>query len=119
MEIVALPVNNLALIIIFIVLDKKMNSITYTHILIWWRDLADGLRYLHKKGIMHRGIMLENVLLFDSCRTAKISDFGHAKEIHHSSNIPLKDLPHGPLELLQGKLFKFFYLVSCQQYIFH
>ncbi len=84
------------------------------HVLIWWRDLTDGLRYLHEMGIMHRDLKLENVLLFDDCRTAKISDLGRANPIRHSTNTPLKDLPHGPVELLQGDFFLILYLVRLQ-----
>ncbi len=54
---------------------------------------------------MHRDLKLENVLLFEDCRTAKIADFGRAKEINFSHNTTLNDLPHGPAEFWQGNFF--------------
>ncbi len=54
---------------------------------------------------MHRDLKLENVLLFDSCRTAKIADLGRAKEIDNSVNTELDDLAHGPPELRKGNVF--------------
>ncbi len=86
-------------------LKSDSQRIVCKHVLIWWRDLSDGLRYLHGKGIMHGDLKLENVLLFDNCRTAKISDLGHSKDLRHSTNAKVDDLPHGPAELREGNFF--------------
>ncbi|CAH2107887.1 unnamed protein product [Euphydryas editha] len=43
----------------------------------YWRQLADGLLYLHQRGVAHRDIKPENLLL-DQDDNIKISDFGMA-----------------------------------------
>lgn len=44
-----------------------------------FRQILEGLDYMHSVRIAHRDIKLENVLLVDN--TAKISDFGHSIEV--------------------------------------
>ena len=43
-------------------------------------QLADGLRYMHKKGIIHRDVNPSNMMVLDD-RTVKILDFGIAKKV--------------------------------------
>lgn len=43
----------------------------------YWRQLAAGLRYLHRRGVAHRDLKPENLLL-DHDDNVKISDFGMA-----------------------------------------
>ena len=47
------------------------------------KGILNGLKYLHDKNIVHRDLKPENVLLFGrkSIETAKIWDFGLAKEL--------------------------------------
>ena len=42
-----------------------------------FQQIINGLEYLHLKGIAHRDIKLENILM-DKDNNAKISDFGFA-----------------------------------------
>ena len=46
----------------------------------WYRDLAESLTYIHGKGIVHRDVSLENVLVGPDGR-AVLSDFGVSKVI--------------------------------------
>lgn len=46
-----------------------------------FRQLAEGVAYLHQSNIAHRDLKLENVLVFDEAGSVqlKISDFGFAE----------------------------------------
>ncbi|OWR49255.1 Serine/threonine-protein kinase grp [Danaus plexippus plexippus] len=50
----------------------------------YWRQLVDGLAYLHSRGVAHRDIKPENLLL-DADDHLKISDFGMATLFRHGS----------------------------------
>jgi serine/threonine protein kinase len=52
----------------------SLNDAQYLTII---KNIAAGLDYLHKAGILHRDIKLENILLNDNLQ-AKIADFGSA-----------------------------------------
>ncbi len=102
-----MPLNNLALIFFHSFGRKQATNRIHARPdlvarLDRWLEISSG------EGILHRDLKLENVLLFDNCRIAKIADFGCAKAMHHSANTPLTDLPYGPNDLLQGDFFYFY-----------
>ena len=48
----------------------------------WTEQLLLALRYLHERGVAHRDLKLENVLLQDNQGTQlKIADFGFATQV--------------------------------------
>jgi len=47
----------------------------------WLGQLAGALAAAHAKGIVHRDVKLENVLIVDGSQTAKLVDFGIAKSV--------------------------------------
>ncbi|XP_040596646.1 testis-specific serine/threonine-protein kinase 4 isoform X2 [Mesocricetus auratus] len=54
----------------------------------WFSQMALGIAYLHSKGIVHRDLKLENLLL-DKRENVKISDFGFAKMVMVPSSQPV------------------------------
>jgi serine/threonine protein kinase len=48
-----------------------------------FRQVVDGLQYCHSKGIVHRDMKLDNLLL-DESGTVKICDFGVSKQLTSS-----------------------------------
>lgn len=54
------------------------------------KAVVQGLRYLHKKSIMHRDIKGQNVLV-DNNGIAKLTDFGASEKIHTVVEYATKD----------------------------
>ncbi len=70
-------------------LDKKitvMGSFPEEVCRYYFKELLDGLDYLHKNGIAHRDIKPENIL-FDSECTLKIADFGASTKFDENGRI--------------------------------
>ncbi|KAI1320077.1 hypothetical protein EDD11_002049 [Mortierella claussenii] len=58
---------------------KKKGRFTESESRFVFRQLLEGVKYLHDRGIVHRDLKLENILLMDEDNLAvKISDFGLA-----------------------------------------
>ncbi|KAJ5664755.1 DNA damage response protein kinase DUN1 [Penicillium macrosclerotiorum] len=65
-----------------IVTKQKLSESETRHI---FRQLFEGLKYLHDRGIVHRDIKPENILVADKKLTVKLGDFGLAKIIGEDS----------------------------------
>ncbi|KAJ6009807.1 hypothetical protein N7522_004823 [Penicillium canescens] len=65
-----------------IVTQQKLSEDEARHV---FRQLFDGLKYLHERGIVHRDIKPENILLADKLLSVKLGDFGLAKIIGEDS----------------------------------
>jgi serine/threonine protein kinase len=58
--------------------DARGDAITPKTQIIWAKDIAIGMAYLHKEGVLHRDLKSQNVLLTHEWR-CKIADFGISK----------------------------------------
>lgn len=58
--------------------DKQFAGADEDHVAMWYEDLRDALVYIHARGIIHRDIKLQNVLVGPDGH-AVLSDFGIAK----------------------------------------
>ena len=58
--------------------DADMGGVDEDQVAIWYEDLREGLAYIHDKGILHRDLKLQNVLIGPDGH-AVLSDFGVAK----------------------------------------
>lgn len=75
---------------------------------IWFRQLHDGLYYMHAKALVHRDLKCENILL-DLNNNLKITDFGFAKKIVKTKTGDVKysetycgSYAYAPPEILKG-----------------
>ncbi|KAJ5766381.1 uncharacterized protein N7511_003997 [Penicillium nucicola] len=66
----------------WIVTNQKLSENDTRHV---FRQLFEGLKYLHERGIVHRDIKPENILLADKNLSVKLGDFGLAKIIGEDS----------------------------------
>uniref|UniRef100_A0AC34GID2 Protein kinase domain-containing protein n=1 Tax=Panagrolaimus sp. ES5 TaxID=591445 RepID=A0AC34GID2_9BILA len=72
----------------------------------FFRQLLNGLGYIHACGIVHRDVKPENLLLTKN-NTLKISDFGMATVFRHQGSQRLLEtrcgtMPYAAPEVLQG-----------------
>ncbi len=58
--------------------DKEFAGADESHVAMWYDDLRDALDFIHARGIVHRDIKLQNVLVGPDGH-AVLSDFGVAK----------------------------------------
>jgi len=69
------------------------------------RQILAGVNYLHKEGIMHRDLKLENILYDEQKNIVKIADFGLSRKYDYDISIKYTDVgafPYKPPELLLG-----------------
>ena len=62
---------------------KKRGKLSETVSKIIFKQLIEGLQYIHKKKIVHRDIKLDNILI-DLTNTIKICDFGVSRKIDNN-----------------------------------
>ena len=58
--------------------DADVGGVDEDQVAIWYEDLRDGLSYIHAKGILHRDLKLQNIMIGPDGHVV-LSDFGLAK----------------------------------------
>ena len=58
--------------------DADAGGVDEEQVAVWYEDLREGLSYIHAKGILHRDLKLQNVLIGPDGHVV-LSDFGVAK----------------------------------------
>ncbi|XP_066266848.1 testis-specific serine/threonine-protein kinase 3-like isoform X2 [Branchiostoma lanceolatum] len=78
-------------------------AIAESKVRVMFRQLLTGVQYLHSRGIVHRDLKCENILL-DAKNNIKISDFGFAREMRQSelSRTFCGSAAYAAPEVLQG-----------------
>ena len=67
-------------------LHKEKKTPSDTQKSSWMKGVAEGMQFLHGKGLAHRDLKSGNVLLAgDNLMTAKLCDFGSARELDHTT----------------------------------
>lgn len=64
--------------------DKDRIEITFDKILLWAQETAQGMRYLHSVGIIHRDLKSLNLLLTEDWH-CKVTDYGASRLIDNSN----------------------------------
>jgi len=81
---------------------KRLGTIPHPLVLSYLRQICDGLAYAHGKGIIHRDITPDNIMVLAGDRI-KIVDFGFACSLGGEDEHIGGALPYQAPELLEGK----------------
>ena len=71
---------------LFDFLHKQKKTPSDEQKLSWIKGIAEGMLFLHSRGLAHRDLKSGNVLLDgDNCMTPKLCDFGTARKLDHTT----------------------------------
>eukprot|EP00755_Sulcionema_specki_P027181 Sspe_Gene.87291::Locus_58398_Transcript_1_1_Confidence_1.000_Length_1400::g.87291::m.87291 len=84
------------------IVDNKTNGVPVDAARRVMQQLLEGLAYLHSKGVVHRDIKAENILIDPTTLNIKIIDFGLAKCIPRGEAEAVDAFPATPDDVLPG-----------------
>ncbi|PAV71378.1 hypothetical protein WR25_24342 isoform H [Diploscapter pachys] len=66
--------------------DKSNMSMPPGQLKLWCQQIANGMKYIEREGLVHRDLAARNILLDATKEIAKIGDFGLARKLDASQN---------------------------------
>ena len=82
--------------------DAPVGGVDELQVGMWYDDLREGLAYIHAKGVIHRDLKLENVLIGPDGH-AVLTDFGISKIGATAEEAPMVDPVQTVIRLRDGK----------------
>lgn len=82
--------------------DKEFIGADEAHVAMWYDDLRDAIAFIHARGIVHRDIKLQNVLVGPDGH-AVLSDFGVAKIFNASLREDVGLSPEETIHAAEGR----------------
>jgi len=70
--------------------EESTEVLTTRDLLKWAAQIANGMKYISSRNIIHGDLALRNILI-DSNLNVKISDFGFSKKLYECSNYVRKN----------------------------
>jgi len=65
--------------------NTPLSSVSWDEKVVWARDAAEGMAFIHTKGFVHRDLKTQNLLYDIQTGSCKVADFGMSRSLEGSS----------------------------------